>query len=66
MSPSDMTLQIGTTADYNNKIVIAKDSLSLGLNNDANVKPVLMKPVVSVQGTKNSSDPTATILHSKI
>ena len=48
MSPSDMTLQIGTIADYNNKIVIAKDSLSLGLNNDVNV--MFTKPVVSVQG----------------
>lgn len=41
MSPSDMTLQIGTIVGYNNKIIIATDEQTLGLNSDVNVKPVL-------------------------
>ena len=40
MSPSDMILQIGTTAGYNNKIVIATENETLGINSDINVKHV--------------------------
>ena len=37
MAPSDMSLHIGTVAGYNNKIVIADDALTLGVNDDLNV-----------------------------
>ncbi|CAG2227886.1 unnamed protein product [Mytilus edulis] len=38
MSPSDMVLQIGTIVGYNNKIVIATENQTLGLNDDLNNK----------------------------
>ncbi|CAG2204428.1 unnamed protein product [Mytilus edulis] len=38
MSPSDMVLQIGTIVGYNNKIIIATENQTLGLNDDLNNK----------------------------
>ena len=52
MSPSNMALRIGTIQDYNNEIVIATASQSLGLNNDVNVKPVLPSQPQTIKGTK--------------
>ena len=52
MSPSNMALRIGTIQDYNNEIVIATASQSLGLNNDVNAKPVKPKQTQTVKGTK--------------
>ena len=52
MSPSNMTLRIGTIQDYNNEIVIATASQSLGLNNDVNVKPVPPSQPQTIKGTK--------------
>ena len=52
MSPSDMILQIGTIADYNNKIVVATSSQTLGLNGDINIKPVApISQPETLQGT---------------
>ena len=51
MSPSDMILQIGTIAGYNNKIVIATEEQTLGFNSDVNVKPV-QSSTASPVGTK--------------
>lgn len=52
MSPSDMILQIGTIAGYNNKIVIATENQTLGFNSDANVKPVApTTQPATIQGT---------------
>ena len=36
MAPSDMSLHIGTVAGYNNEIVTAKDTQTLGVNVDLN------------------------------
>ncbi|CAG2245236.1 unnamed protein product [Mytilus edulis] len=38
MSPSDMVLQIGSIVGYNNKIIIATENQTLGLNDDLNNK----------------------------
>ena len=52
MSPSDMILQIGTIAGYNNKIVIATENQTLGFNSDVNVKPVApATQPATIQGT---------------
>ena len=51
MCPSDMELQIGTIADYNNEIVIATDAQELGLNNGVNTKPIPPKQQTQLQGT---------------
>ena len=52
MSPSDMILQIGTIAGYNNKIVIATENQTLGFNSDVNVKPVApTTQPATIQGT---------------
>ena len=40
MSPSNMELRIGTITDYNNKIVIANEGNTLGLNGETNSEPV--------------------------
>lgn len=50
MSPSDMILQIGTIVDYNNEIVIATASQTLGINGDINVKPPVSQPK-TIEGT---------------
>ena len=52
MSPSNMELRIGTFQDYNNKIVIATEGLTLGLNDGANTKPIPPKSTSTVEGTK--------------
>ena len=52
MSPSNMELRIGTFQDYNNKIVIATEGLTLGLNDGANTKPIPPKTTSTVEGTK--------------
>ena len=51
MCPSDMELQIGTIADYNNEIVIATDAQELGLNNGVNTKPIPPKQNITLKGT---------------
>ena len=52
MTPSDMILQIGTIAGYNNKIVIATESQTLGFNDDVNVKHVSSSTQpATIQGT---------------
>ena len=53
MVPSDMELRIGTIQDYNNEIVIATPTQSLGVNKNINTKPT--PPPVTV------SDGTSTI-----
>ena len=47
-----MELQIGTVQDYNNKIVIATEGLTLGLNDGANTKPIPPRSTSTVEGTK--------------
>ena len=51
MSPSNMELQIATIQDYNNEIIIATSTQSIGLNNGSNIKPVPPKHTENVQGT---------------
>lgn len=51
MCPSDMELQIGTIVDYNNEIVIARETQELGLNNGVNTKPIPPKQNISLKGT---------------
>ena len=52
MSPSNMELRIGTFQNYNNKIVIATEGLTLGLNDGTNTKPIPPKSTSTVEGTK--------------
>ena len=52
MSPSNMELRIGTFQDYNNKIVIATEGLTLGLNDEANTVPIPPRSTSTVEGTK--------------
>ena len=50
MSPSDLELQIGTIADYNNEIVIATGKEELGFNTSVNAKAP-PKPITKLEGT---------------
>ena len=52
MSPSNMELRIGTFTDYNNKIVIANEGNTLGLNGETNSEPVPPAAPETVEGTK--------------
>ena len=52
MSPSNMELRIGTIQDYNNKIVIASEGLTLGLNDETNTVPIPPRSTATVEGTK--------------
>ena len=52
MSPSNMELRIGTFQDYNNKIVIATEGLTLGLNDEANTVPIPPRSTSTIEGTK--------------
>ena len=52
MSPSNMELRIGTIQDYNNKIVIATEGLTLGLNDETNTVPIPPRSTATVEGTK--------------
>ena len=52
MSPGNMELQIGTIQDYNNKIVIANEGLTLGLNDETNTVPIPPRSTATVEGTK--------------
>ena len=63
MSPSNLELRIGTFQDYNNKIVIATEGLTLGLNDEANTTPIPPRSTSTVEGTKTKQsfpepDPT--------
>jgi hypothetical protein len=57
MSPGDMELRIGTIQDYNNEIIIANSSQTLGLNSSVNTKPTLPPPSLTMEGG------TSTIKH---
>ena len=52
MSPSNMELRIGTIQDYNNKIVIATEGLTLGLNDETDTVPFPPRSTATVEGTK--------------
>lgn len=67
MSPSDMILQIGTIADYNNKIVIATSAQTLGLNDDINIKPVapISQPKI-IEGTTTKKSLPEPVLDKKV
>ena len=47
-----MELRIGTFQDYNKKVVIATEGLTLGLNDDANTVPIPPRSTSTVEGTK--------------
>ena len=49
MAPGDMDLRIGNIQDYNNEIVVATSSQSLGLNDDVN--NIIPKQVTTTVGT---------------
>jgi hypothetical protein len=50
MSPGDMELRIGTIQGYNNEIVIADSTRTLGLNSSVNTKPT-PPPTIVTSGT---------------
>ena len=67
MSPSDMILQIGTIAGYNNKIVIATENQTLGFNSDVNVKPVApTTQPATIQGTPTKKSLPEPVKHQTV
>ena len=75
MAPSNMLLRVGNVAGYNNLIIIATDSQSLGLNSDLNTVDAppdaathtgemgLVQPDVSVTTPPASTTPVYTSVH---
>ena len=67
MSPSDMILQIGTIAGYNNKIVIATENQTLGFNSDVNVKPFApTTQPATIQGTPTKKSLPEPVKHQTV